>query len=74
LRARRNKLPLVMATVAAPLLRVLDAIGPVASNNLAAVIVKPDLPGEKFPWLEQRGKEWVADRHWFGERFGPTGS
>ena len=73
LRARRNKLPLVMATVAAPLLRVLDAIGPVASNNLAAVIVKPDLPGEKFPWLEQRGKEWVADRHWFGERFGPTG-
>ena len=70
LRERRNKLPLVMATVAAPLLRVLDAIGPVASNNLAAVIVKPDLPGEKFPWLEQCGKEWVAERAWFRGKFG----
>jgi SAM-dependent methyltransferase len=74
LRARRNKLPLAMATVAAPVLRVLDAIGPVASNNLAAVIVKPDLPKARFPWVEQRGAEWVADRAWFGAKFGPTGS
>jgi len=71
LRARPNKLPLFMATVAAPFLRVLDAIGPVASNNLAAVIVKPDLPGEKFPWLAHRGKGWVADSGWFRRKFGP---
>jgi hypothetical protein len=70
LRARRNKLPLLMATVAAPVLRLLDAIGPMASNNIAAVIVKPDLPAEKFPWVEQQGKEWGADPVWFRRKFG----
>jgi len=65
LRARRDKLPLMLAAIAAPILRVLDVFGPVASNNIAAVVVKPDLPAEKFPWLEQRGKEWAADPVWF---------
>jgi SAM-dependent methyltransferase len=74
LRARRNKLPLLMATVAAPVLRLFDAIGPMASNNIAAVIVKPDLPAEKFPWVEQRGKEWEANKDWFRSKFGATGS
>lgn len=70
LRSRRNKLPLIVAAVAAPLLRALDGICPLASNNLAAVIVKPDLPGEKFPWLQERGKEWAADPAWFSDKFG----
>jgi hypothetical protein len=70
LRARRNKLPLIVATAAAPVLRLLDTLGPVASNNLAAVIVKPDLPAGKFPWVGQRGAEWVADRGWFETKFG----
>ena len=34
---------------------------------MAAVIVKPDLPREKFPWVEQQGQVWVAERGWFGE-------
>jgi hypothetical protein len=55
----------MLAAIAAPVLRVLDALGPVASNNIAAVVVKPDLPEEKFPWLEQRGKEWASDPVWF---------
>jgi SAM-dependent methyltransferase len=70
LRARRNKLPLLLAAVAAPVLRLLDVMGPVASNNIAAVVVKPDLPAEKFPWVEQRGNEWVADPAWFSDNFG----
>jgi len=70
LRARRNKLPLLLATAAAPVLRLLDAVGPVASNNLAAVIVKPDLPRDRFPWLEQRGSDWAANKEWFREHFG----
>jgi SAM-dependent methyltransferase len=74
LRARRNKLPLMLAAIAAPVLRLLDAVGPVASNNLAAVIVKPDLPAGKFPWVEQRGTEWAADINWFDGKFGPTKS
>lgn len=72
LRARRNKLALVMAAAAAPVLRLLDAIGPVASNNLAAVVVKPDLPGAKFPWLEKHGADWVANPAWFHEKFGSS--
>jgi len=72
LRARRNKLPLILAAAAAPVLRLLDAVGPMASNNLAAVIVKPDLPNGKFPWVEQRGKDWVADSDWFNGKFGPV--
>jgi len=72
LRARRNKLPLIIATIAAPLLRLLDTIGPLSSNNLAAVIVKPRLPEQKFPWLDRRGKEWVADRGWFETKFGAS--
>jgi SAM-dependent methyltransferase len=69
LRVRRNKLPLVIATVAAPVLRMLDAIGPLASNNIAAVVVKPDLREEKFPWLEKRGAEWAANSAWFRGKF-----
>jgi SAM-dependent methyltransferase len=72
LRARRNKLPLLVASVAAPALRLLDAIGPVASNNLAAVIVKPDLPGQRFPWLNRKETGWAADRGWFRDKFGPV--
>lgn len=70
LRARRNKVPLIVASAAAPVLRVLDAVGPVASNNLAAVILKPDLPAEKFPWLAKHGADWAAESDWFRRKFG----
>jgi len=70
LRVRRNKLPLIAAAAAAPLLRLLDAVGPVASNNLAAVVVKPDLAREKFPWLDRKPGGWMADSSWFRARFG----
>jgi SAM-dependent methyltransferase len=70
LRMRRNKLPMAVAGLAAPFLRVLDAIGPVFSNNMAAVIVKPRLPEQAFPWLEPQADRLVARRDWFGEKFG----
>ena len=72
LRMRRSKVPFLMAMVAAPILRLCDLMGPVASNNMAAVIVKPDLTAEKFPWLEKSDSEWVADRGWFSRKFGPS--
>ncbi|MFM8458135.1 MAG: class I SAM-dependent methyltransferase [Chthoniobacterales bacterium] len=68
--ARRNKLPLFMASVAAPLLRTLDVFGSVTSNNLAGVVVKPNLPEAKFPWVQQLGQEWKADPAWFRAKFG----
>jgi SAM-dependent methyltransferase len=70
LKMRRNKLPLLMACVAVPLLRILDAIGPVFSNNIAAVIVKPQLPEQAFPWLEKQGDRFAARRAWFEQNFG----
>jgi len=70
LKMRKNKLPLLIAAVAAPFLRVLDAIGPVFSNNMAAVIVKPRLPEQAFPWLEPQGDHFVAHRDWFAQKFG----
>lgn len=72
LKMRRNKLPLLMASVAAPLLRILDAIGPVFSNNMAAVVVKPQLPEQAFPWLEKQGDHFVAHRGWFERKFGAS--
>jgi SAM-dependent methyltransferase len=69
LRTRRNKVPLIMAMIAAPVLRLLDVIGPLASNNLSAVVVKPDLPAERFPWLQPEGAGWAACRSWFESRY-----
>jgi SAM-dependent methyltransferase len=72
LKMRKNKLPLLMVGVAAPFLRMLDAIGPVFSNNLAGVIVKPPLPEQAFPWLERQGDRFVASRQWFQRKFGTS--
>jgi SAM-dependent methyltransferase len=69
LKMRRNKLPLALACAAAPLLRLLDAIGPVFSNNMAAVIVKPELPAQAFPWLELKDGRFEASAQWFSGRF-----
>jgi SAM-dependent methyltransferase len=69
LKMRRNKLPLALACLAAPFLRLLDAIGPVFSNNLAAVIVKPELPAQAFPWLELKDGRLQASAQWFTGKF-----
>lgn len=69
LKMRRNKIPLILALLAAPILRALDAIGPVFSNNMAAVILKPRFPSQVFPWLEQQGANFVAQPGWFGKKF-----
>jgi len=69
LKMRRNKLPLALACAAAPVLRLLDTIGPVFSNNIAAVIVKPELPAQAFPWLEWKDGQYKASASWFGGRF-----
>jgi SAM-dependent methyltransferase len=69
LKMRRNKLPLALACLAAPFLRLLDAIGPVFSNNIAAVIVKPELPAQAFPWLELKDGRFQASVQWFAGKF-----
>lgn len=72
LQMRRNKIPLILVTLAAPFLRLFDAIGPVFSNNMAAVIVKPEMPRERFQWLEDAATSdgYRAKREWFTDKFG----
>jgi SAM-dependent methyltransferase len=70
LKTRRNKLFLCCAVLLAPLMRLLDFVGPVFSNNMACVITKPRLPDEGFKWLKQDKSSWSADPAWFQDRFG----
>lgn len=65
LRARKSKVPLLFAGAIYPVLRLLDLMGPLASNNLAVVIVKPSLPDQCFPWLEVEGENFHAKKQWF---------
>jgi SAM-dependent methyltransferase len=69
LKMRRNKFPLFLILCLTPLLRILDAIGPVFSNNMAAVIKKPLLPTEMFPWLEIQDGDFVGRRSWFHHKY-----
>jgi hypothetical protein len=45
-------------------------MGPVFSNNLAAVIRKPCLPEEKFSWLASDELGYHANTTWFDQKFG----
>lgn len=65
LRARKSKILLLFAAAMYPVFRLLDWMGPVASNNLAAVILKPNLPEALYPWLEVHGLSFRAKPEWF---------
>jgi SAM-dependent methyltransferase len=65
LRRRKSKLPLLLAGMSYPFLRLLDWLGPLTSNNLAAVIAKPRLPDQMYPWLEESVGLFRARRDWF---------
>lgn len=68
LRQRRNKIPLIVAFFAAPILRFLDLFGGFFSNNLAAVIVKPTLPDELFPWLSGNPPHFESNPAWYRQK------
>lgn len=72
LKTRKNKLFFCCALVLGPLMRLLDLVGPVFSNNMACIITKPHFPEEKFEWLKQDETGWSADPAWFRARFGET--
>ncbi len=72
LRGRKNKLPLVMTCAAWPFLAILSLIAPSQSNCFAAVILKPDLSRETFPWLSPSAKGLpTLNREWLTSRYGP---
>jgi SAM-dependent methyltransferase len=69
LRILRNKALLALAVVALPVLRVAGAIYPRIANNFAALVLKPRVPEELFPWIQARGSgvglrpEWLRARY-----------
>ncbi len=49
--ARRNKIPLMMAMMAWPFLKLVELVAPQQMNSFGAVILKPDLKKDHYPWL-----------------------
>jgi SAM-dependent methyltransferase len=69
LRRRRNKSLYYVIRAAQPVLKLVETCLPRQSNNFAALILKPELPGQLHPWLRQDGQtirlndQWVAARY-----------
>lgn len=72
LRGRKNKLPLLLTFAAWPFLTLLSWFVPSQCNCFAAVILKPDLSRETFPWLvpSADGKP-TLNVEWLQGRYGP---
>jgi SAM-dependent methyltransferase len=68
LRQKRNKIPLVIAFFAAPILRFFDFFGGLFSNNLAAIVIKPNLPDELFPWLSANPPHFESNPAWYRQK------
>ncbi|GAA1840630.1 sugar transferase [Asanoa iriomotensis] len=69
LRNRRNRLLYRVVRVAQPALKVVEACAPRQSNNFAALVLKPDLPGALHPWLRHDGKGFILDDEWMTSRY-----
>lgn len=72
LRGRRNKLPFLMVCAAWPLLRLIDWLAPSQANSFAAVVLKPDLRRDVYPWLtpSETDRPTINSR-WLEARYGP---
>lgn len=71
LKARSNKLPLMAMKLLAPIVNRLGRRYPQLSNNFAAVVLKPSLPDDLFPWLESNDDQVHARQPWFDARYTP---
>ncbi len=69
LRRRRNKMPYYAVRLVQPALKLLEARVPKQSNNFAALVLKPELPGALHPWLRQEGEVIRMDTQWLDARF-----
>jgi len=70
LRERRSRLLYHAVRLAQPALKVVEACAPRQSNNFAALVLKPDLPGALHPWLRQEGDGVRLDTDWVSARYG----
>jgi SAM-dependent methyltransferase len=68
LEMRRNRLAAAAVRAAAPVVAAIARVFPSQGNLFAFVVLKPQLPGDLFPWLRQEGGKVVPDAAWMGRR------
>ena len=70
LRRRRNQAMYLAVRIAQPALKLIEVCMPRQSNNFAALVLKPELPGELHPWLDQDGDGIKVKDGWIDQRYG----
>jgi SAM-dependent methyltransferase len=75
LQLRRNKLYLVAAAIAIPVLKLINVVYPRLCNNFAFFVAKPTMsPADIHGWIERRGGERRLNKNWLFEHYGPAES
>jgi SAM-dependent methyltransferase len=67
---RRNRAFYYAVRAARPVLGMIGTLAPRQSNNFAALIRKPDLPGDLHPWLRYDDMGIHLDERWVRSRYG----
>lgn len=70
LRQRRNHAFYYAVRAAQPALRLVETVAPRQGNNFAALIRKPRLPDDLYPWLRQDDAGVHLDEQWVNDRYG----
>jgi SAM-dependent methyltransferase len=70
LRGRRNKLFYYALLATLPVLRMFEALCPGQSNNFAAVVLKPQVPRDLYPWIRMTDTEMKLDQEWLRKHYG----
>ncbi len=68
-RLRRNRLVGLIAALLVPIFWVCNIVCPRLGNNFAAVVLKPTLPGDLFPWLTATGDGVLINQEWMQTRY-----
>lgn len=69
LKGRKNRLIYFIALLAMPLVRLATLVLPKQSNNFAALVLKPDLSKDLYPWLRHTDDGIDLDRDWLAQRY-----
>lgn len=70
LKTRRNKIPLITALAAWPFLKLAEIVAPRQMNCFGALILKPDLKTQLFPWLRMNPEGKIqVDGAWLSQRY-----
>lgn len=69
LRSRRDKKLYRLVRLGQPAQKLFELCFPKQSNNFAALVLKPELPGALHPWLRQDGEAIELNEEWLAGRY-----